>query len=89
LSRPSIISSRPSIQGGPASFRTFPKKGSKARFQIGFGGGAGYTPQHEKMWNTVAAHNPTAFLFLGDNVYIDNDLIHTLTLKKSQLTHKR
>jgi alkaline phosphatase D len=36
-------------QGGPASFRTFPKKGSKARFQIGFGGGAGYTPQHEKM----------------------------------------
>jgi len=24
------------------------------------------------MWNTIAAHNLPAFLFLGDNVYIDN-----------------
>jgi len=58
-------------QGGRASFRTFPPAGSKAIFQIGFGGGAGYTPQYERMWNTIASHNLTAFLFLGDNVYID------------------
>ena len=54
------------------SFRTFPASSTKRKFQIGFGGGAGYTPQHERMWNTIAAHNLTAFLLLGDNVYIDN-----------------
>ena len=54
------------------SFRTFPTAGEKTKFQIGFGGGAGYTPQYERMWNTIAAHNLPAFLFLGDNVYIDN-----------------
>jgi len=59
-------------QAGARSFRTFPAAGSKANFQIGFGGGAGYTPQHERMWNTIASHNLTAFLFLGDNVYIDH-----------------
>jgi alkaline phosphatase D len=53
-------------------FRTFASPGTKAQFQVGFGGGAGYTPQHERMWNTIAVHNPLAFLFLGDNVYIDN-----------------
>lgn len=59
-------------QGGHASFRTFPPAGYKARFQVAFGACAGYTPWHEKTWNTIASHNPTAFLFLGDNVYIDN-----------------
>ena len=54
------------------AFRTFPPSGKKTNFQIGFGGGAGYTPWHERMWNTIAEHNPAAFLFLGDNVYIDN-----------------
>lgn len=54
------------------SFRTFHASGAKAKFQIGFGGGAGYNPQHERMWNTIVAHKPIAFLFLGDNVYIDN-----------------
>ncbi len=52
--------------------RTFPAAGEKVKFQIGFGGGAGYTPQYERMWNTIAVHNLTAFLLLGDNVYIDN-----------------
>ena len=54
------------------SFKTFPASGTKAKFQIGFGGGAGYSPQNERMWNTIASHNLTAFLFLGDNVYIDH-----------------
>ena len=53
-------------------FRTFPVSGKPAKFQVGFGGGAGYTPQYERMWNTIASHNLMAFLFLGDNVYIDH-----------------
>ncbi len=53
-------------------FRTFPERGRPAKFEVGFGGGAGYTPEHERMWNTIASRNLTAFLFLGDNVYIDH-----------------
>ena len=51
--------------------RTFPPAGAKAKFQVGFGGGAAYYPPTERMWDTVAAHKPLAFLFLGDNSYID------------------
>jgi alkaline phosphatase D len=54
------------------SFRTFPASGTKSRFWIGFGGGAGFTPQHERMWDTITTHNLLAFLLLGDNVYIDH-----------------
>jgi len=60
------------IQPGLQSFTTMPAKGKPARFSVGFGGGAAYTPEHEYMWNTIAAHNLPAFLLLGDNVYIDN-----------------
>lgn len=38
---------------------------------IGFGGGAGYTPQNEKIWKSIASHRLNAMLLLGDNVYID------------------
>jgi len=55
----------------PFAFRTFPKAGSPAKFNVVFGGGAGYTPQHEHMWNTVGTVHPLALLMLGDNVYID------------------
>jgi len=54
------------------SFRTFPPAGEPARFKVGFGGGAGYTEQHERMWLTILRHRPLAFLLLGDNVYIDD-----------------
>ncbi len=53
------------------SFTTYPAQNSKARFEVCFGGGAGYTPANERMWDTIASHKPSAFLFLGDNVYID------------------
>jgi len=53
------------------SFRTFPASGGKSAFQIIFGGGSGYVPQHERMWDTMAKHDVTAFLALGDNVYVD------------------
>jgi len=51
------------------SFTTFPEKGGK--FSIAFGGGAGYAPEHERMWDTLRSHELTAILLLGDNVYID------------------
>ncbi len=53
------------------SFRTAPEQGAKSAFAIAFGGGAGYTPEHERMWTTILSRAPRAFLFLGDNVYID------------------
>lgn len=51
------------------NFKTYPL--SQSEFSIGLGGGAGYTPQYEKMWNTIDSHNLDAMLLMGDNVYID------------------
>ncbi len=66
-----IIDGKP-VKIDPApTFRTFPIKGSKTKFQVIFGGGAGYTPQYERMWNTLDKHRPLAYLAMGDNVYID------------------
>jgi len=59
------------ISPEPFVFRTFPKTGSPAKFSVVFGGGAGYTPKYERMWNTVGERKPLALLMLGDNVYID------------------
>ena len=53
------------------SFKTYPSSGKKATFSIGFGGGAGYVPPHERIWDVIHSHNPAAFLFMGDNVYIN------------------
>lgn len=53
-------------------FRTSPAKGQKAKFSVGFGGGARYVPKKEKMWDVIDSYSPEAFLFMGDNVYIDN-----------------
>ena len=54
------------------NFVTYPKKESPTKIKIGFGGGAGYTPYYKDMWNTLSSRNLSAFLFLGDNVYIDH-----------------
>jgi len=59
-------------KAGGGRFRTFGTSDRPAIFQVGFGGGAGFTPQYERMFNTIAGHNLPAFLLLGDNVYIDN-----------------
>jgi alkaline phosphatase D len=53
-------------------FQTFPPKGQPAKFFTGFGGGAGYTPKYQYMWDTIHSHNLPFFLMLGDNVYIDH-----------------
>lgn len=59
-------------------FRTHPQKGESSRFNIVFGGGAGFTAMNEKMWTTIAGYEPRAMLLLGDNVYID-DPLHVMT----------
>ena len=53
-------------------FQTFPSHGESAQFSIAFGGGAGFVPPHERMWDTIRAEDPLALLLLGDNVYIDD-----------------
>lgn len=35
--------------GAPADFQTFPQQGTASRFSIAFGGGAGFTPQYERI----------------------------------------
>ena len=61
-----------------SEFTTFPAKGEPASITIGFGGGSGYTPQFNHMWTTLGNESLTAFLTLGDNVYID-DPQHPIT----------
>ncbi len=53
------------------SFKTYPSATAPQKFAVAFGGGAGYTPQYEQMWSTLASHDLSALLMLGDNVYID------------------
>ena len=59
-------------------FQTFPARHAGARFSVAFGGGAGFVPKWESMWDTIGATSPIALLMLGDNVYID-DPTHALT----------
>lgn len=56
------------------SFRTFPKADTGAKFKVVFGGGAGYVQWHERIWDVIKGHSPLAFLWMGDNVYIDTPL---------------
>jgi len=56
---------------GAGKFRTFPEQGKPAQFRVAFGGGAGFVPKWEYMWDTIRKFEPTALLMLGDNVYID------------------
>ena len=57
---------------GKQSFRTFSAKGQPSKFSLAFGGGAGYVPENERMWDTIGSFDPHAILLLGDNVYIDD-----------------
>ena len=59
-------------QAARQQFKTFNKSGEPGKFRLAFGGGAGFVPQHEYVWNTIAATRPDALFQLGDNVYIDN-----------------
>ncbi len=52
-------------------FRTPPRSGVPLRFDLAFGGGAGYVPENERMWSTIGRFDPSLLFLLGDNVYID------------------
>lgn len=53
-------------------FRTFERRGTPTRFTLAFGGGAGFVPHNERMWQTIDKTAPDLMLLLGDNVYIDD-----------------
>jgi len=53
-------------------FKTYPARGQAARFEVTFGGGARYNHPKERIWDTIAKREPAAFLWLGDNIYIDD-----------------
>ncbi|MEE2888442.1 MAG: alkaline phosphatase D family protein, partial [Planctomycetota bacterium] len=57
------------IEGG--SFKTLHRPTDLGKLTIAFGGGAGYVPQHERMWTTIESFDPDLLLLLGDNIYID------------------
>ena len=62
------------VNGDPVAkgtLRTYPAKGSPGKFNVAFGGGAGYVPEWERMWDVIREKEPAALLMLGDNVYID------------------
>jgi len=56
-------------EGG--KFKTLAEKGKPIKFRLAFGGGAGFVPQHEYMWDTIRAEEPDVLFLLGDNVYSD------------------
>ncbi|MCH7226498.1 alkaline phosphatase D family protein [Haloferula sp. A504] len=66
------------VEGAVVTFRTPPTASAPKPFTVAFGGGAGFIPEWERMWDTILARKPMAFLTLGDNVYID-DPEHPLT----------
>ncbi len=70
------------------SFRTYPRRSSRKRFSVAFGGGAKYTPANERMWDTIRERAPAALLLLGDNVYIDHPVqfgdLHKYTYYRRQ-----
>ncbi len=65
------VDGRPVLQPDLPTFVTAPERGTSAQFQVGFGGGAGYVPRNERMWDVILSRKPQSFLFLGDNVYLD------------------
>ena len=66
-----LVAGNSAIEGRLPRLRTYPASGRPACFQIAFGGGAGFFPQHERIWDTIASYRPDALFLLGDNVYID------------------
>ena len=66
-----LLNGKPAFEKNYPSFCTFPKSGKGERFSVGFGGGGGFVPQNERMWDVIHSRDPIAFLFMGDNVYIN------------------
>ena len=60
------------LRGKQQQFRTYPSAGTSSKLRVVFGGCSGYVPPNERMWDTIQTFSPSAFLTLGDNVYIDD-----------------
>ena len=54
------------------TFRTSAALHQPTKFRLAFGGGAGYVPPNERVWDTIAAEKPDMLVLLGDNVYSDD-----------------
>lgn len=72
-----LINGNP-VEGGDVHFTTAPSADKPRPFTVAFGGGAGFVPEWEYMWDTILSRKPLAFLTLGDNVYSD-DPEHPIT----------
>ena len=66
-----VINNNPEKPHPDWKFKSFPVGGTSGKYQVGFGGCAMYTPENERMWDTIAGRHLDAFLLLGDNMYID------------------
>lgn len=66
-----LVDGRSGLPQDRPRFMTSPRPGDRAAFSVGFGGGARYIHEKERIWDTIASERPHAFLFLGDNLYID------------------
>jgi alkaline phosphatase D len=53
-------------------FSTPVAKGQPSKFTLAFGGGAGFVPENERAWTTIAKQKPDLMLLLGDNTYSDS-----------------
>ena len=58
-------------QRGEYQFHTYPQRYKASRFQLAFGGETPYLPLSEGIWDTLAARRFSAFLFLGNSLYLD------------------
>lgn len=56
----------------PGEVVTAAAEGSAGRYRFAFGGGAGYVPENEHVWETIRQIGPNSLVLLGDNVYIDD-----------------
>jgi len=66
-----LIGGESVLEGELPRLTTSPSQGEPAKIKIAFGGGAGFNPRFEKMWDTIAGYQPDALFLMGDNVYID------------------
>ena len=66
-----LVDGEPATEAGSLLFVTSPPADFTGQIKIAFGGGAGYVPENERMWSTITSNAPQAFLFMGDNVYIN------------------
>ncbi len=66
-----FIDNKACFNDGYLSFSTSINTGKQSEITIAFGGGAGFTPKHERIWEVIASHDTDGLFLLGDNVYID------------------